>query len=259
MGFVIPSMGLNAMINLPQEDSPRPSVEQEARAVIRRARKAALGTLDAATGFPHVSLVTVATDIACAPILLLSGLARHTANLKADSRASLLFDATGEDGDPLEGGRVTVTGRLAKTERDADARRFLDRHPDSRGYASFSDFAFWRLEVTDAHYVGGFGRIERIKAERLLLEPDRAQRFAAAEASILAHMNQDHSDVLSVWATRMLAQPDGAWKIIACDPEGCDLSCDGRFQRLEFSAPLREPGNARAVFAAMAHEARKRG
>jgi heme iron utilization protein len=250
-------MGLKAMSNLSQDGSGRPPVEQDARAVIRRARKAALGTLDAATGFPHVSLVTVSTDIACAPILLLSGLARHTANLKADDRASLLFDATGEDGDPLEGGRVTVTGRLAKTGREADAKRFLDRHPESRGYASFSDFSFYRLEVSEAHYVGGFGRIVRIAAERLLLDPDRAQRFAAAEPSILSHMNEDHSDVLGVWATRMLKQPAGSWTIIACDPEGCDLSCDGRIQRLDFTTPLQEPGNARTVFASMAREARQ--
>lgn len=167
------------MSNFPQDDDERPPVEQDARAVIRRARKATLGTLDVSTGFPHVSLVTVATDIACAPILLLSGLARHTANLKADDRASLLFDGTGESGDPLEGGRVTVTGRMARTESESDAKRFLDRHPDSRGYASFSDFAFYRLDVTEAHFIGGFGRIERIKPERLLLDPERAERFAA--------------------------------------------------------------------------------
>lgn len=245
------------MSNFPQDDDERPPVEQDARAVIRRARKATLGTLDVSTGFPHVSLVTVATDIACAPILLLSGLARHTANLKADDRASLLFDGTGESGDPLEGGRVTVTGRMARTESESDAKRFLDRHPDSRGYASFSDFAFYRLDVTEAHFIGGFGRIERIKPERLLLDPERAERFAAAEASILSHMNQDHSDVLAVWATRLLKQPEGAWRIVACDPEGCELTCDGQFQRLDFSEPLEEPGSARTVFASMAREARR--
>jgi hypothetical protein len=55
----------------------------------------------------------------------------------------------------------------------------------------------------------------------------------------------------------MLKQPAGSWTIIACDPEGCDLSCDGRIQRLDFTTPLQEPGNARTVFASMAREARQ--
>lgn len=225
--------------------------------MIRRARKAALGTLDSATGAPYVSLVTVATDAACAPIMLLSGLARHTTNIRTDDRVSLLFDGTGSDGDPLEGGRVTVSGRVAPTDREIDAKRFLGRHPDARGYASFADFAFYRLEVSGAHFIGGFGRIERIAAEDLLLEPEQAHRFAAAETSILEHMNADHSDVLRLWATRLLKRPEGPWRMVACDPEGCDLSCEGNLQRLDFVVPLQEPGSARTAFASMAREAKR--
>jgi Pyridoxamine 5'-phosphate oxidase len=88
-----------------------------ARNIVRQALKGALATLDRAGpehpgGHPYASLVTVATTPQGRPIFLLSGLALHTQNLKADPRASLMIDATSLAGDPLAGGRVTLIGRI---------------------------------------------------------------------------------------------------------------------------------------------------
>jgi len=245
------------MNKMPRDKAEEVPVERQARAVMRRARKASLGTLDEATRGPYVSLVTVATDMDCAPILLLSRLARHTTNLKVDDRASLLFDGTGTDGDPLEGGRVTVSGRLVPTDLDSDARRFIDRHPEAGGYASFADFSFYRMEVSGAHYVGGFGRIVTMKADQILLDPDQAHRFALAEASIIKRMNSDQTDMLGQWVSRTLDLPKGSWTIIACDPEGCDLACDDRILRLDFTVPLGTPTSAHSVVADIEREAER--
>ena len=43
--------------------------------------KGSLATIDARNGYPYASLVTLATDVSGAPTLLISNLARHTANL----------------------------------------------------------------------------------------------------------------------------------------------------------------------------------
>ena len=50
---------------------------------------------------PYVSLVLGAEDHDASPVLLLSDLADHSRNLKADARAALLFDGTAGRDDPL--------------------------------------------------------------------------------------------------------------------------------------------------------------
>ena len=105
----------------------------------------------ATRGYPFASLVNVATDVDGAPLILVSKLATHTANLEVDGRASLLLAETGK-GDALAHPRLTVLGTFAPVARDgADEprirRRFLARHPKSELYAGFGDFAFWRMDV----------------------------------------------------------------------------------------------------------------
>jgi heme iron utilization protein len=60
-----------------------------ARALMRLVVKGSLATLDRGTGAPYVSMVNIAADHDGSPLLLLSDLARHTANLGADARSSI--------------------------------------------------------------------------------------------------------------------------------------------------------------------------
>ena len=46
------------------------------------------------------------------PIFLISTMAMHTQNLKADPRASLLITQPSADGDPLGASRVTLLGHV---------------------------------------------------------------------------------------------------------------------------------------------------
>jgi heme iron utilization protein len=132
----------------------------DARYLMKAARSCALGTLDAVTGAPYVSLVTVALDADGIPVVLISRLARHTRNIEADPRASLLFTPVATAvGDTLALARLTVMGRLLPTARPTARSRFLAVHPDANVYAGFTDFGFFALTVERAHFIGGFGRI----------------------------------------------------------------------------------------------------
>lgn len=236
-----------------------PAPDRVVRRLLRSALKGALATLDRSSGHPYASLVTVATDAAGEPLLLISRLALHTRNLEQDARASLLVDASGEDGDPLAGGRVSVVGRAERIEPGADAaerRRFLARHPAAEGYAGFADFSFWRLVVERAHYVGGFGRIVPLAREDVVLDLAGRDRLLAAEDEILAHMNADHADALALYATRLLGAAPGDWRMTGIDPEGLDLVAGGRSLRLDFDAPIAAPAEARIALAALARAAR---
>jgi heme iron utilization protein len=227
-----------------------------ARHVTRTVPKAALGTiLRSAAGWPYVSLVSVATDHDGAPLLLLSDLSEHAKNLKEDDRASLLFDATGELEDPLAGERVTLLGRLMRTNAPGRRARYLARHPGAAMYADFRDFAFYRMHVERAHLVAGFGRIHWIDGAETLIAPCPA--LAEAEAGILEHMNRDHRDVVQLYARQLLGLDGDGWIMTGIDPEGCDLRLDHRTARLQFDESIADPETARAVLVRLAKRARE--
>lgn len=141
-----------------------------ARALLRDSRTATLATLDRNTGHPFASLVNVATDADGAPLLLISRLATHTANLEADGRASLLMADIGK-GDALAHPRLTVLGSFAPVATDSAETlraRFVAQHPKAKLYAGFADFAIWRMQVVSAHLNGGFARAADLTAADLL-------------------------------------------------------------------------------------------
>lgn len=232
-----------------------------AKAIMRGALKAALATLDAGSGFPYASLVTVAFSPDGTPLLLVSRLAVHTRNLEADSRASLLFDASDGAGDPLAGGRVTVVGHMQRiTEPDELVRRrFLARHPGAGMYVDFPDFSFWALKIEWAHYIGGFGRIVDLPAAEMLDKIGDAPKLIAAEAEIVEHMNADHSDAVQLFATRLLGAPAGSWRVTGVDPGGLDLVDGDHGLRLDFETRLTSPGMVRETIVALTKKARQMG
>lgn len=235
--------------------------------LMRRALKASLATLDRATGHPYASLVTVATEPDGTPILLISKLALHTQNLAADPRASLLFDGTGGAGDPLAGGRVTVIGHVETAPGPTARARFLARHEAARGYADFPDFGFYVLRPARAHFIGGFGRIVDLAPAELLADLAGTEALVAAEADIVAHMNEDHAGALEAYATVLLGAPcrrhvsdmTGAWRMTGIDPDGCDIVCGEDARRVLFDVRVTSPGEAREQLVRLAQDARERG
>lgn len=241
----------------PTAPSAAPSPAEAARALVRRALKASLATLEASTGHPYASLVTIATDVDGTPLFLISTLALHTKNLVSDARASLLFDGTDASGDPLAGGRVTLIGRAAKTERDTARHRFLARQPHAAGYADFPDFAFWELVPERAHYIGGFGRIVDLEPADLIVDTQGAEALVAAHRDIVEHMNEDHAAAIELYATELAGAESGPWRLAGLDPEGFDMVCDGATRRLPFASRVTTPTEARQAFVALAARARE--
>ena len=137
-----------------------------ARALVERARTGTLAThSQQRPGYPFGSLAPYATDEQGRPVFLFSALALHTKNLEADRRASLLVTPAEPAEDPLAAARVTLLGearRLTAAEAAPERARYLARHPEAAMWVDFGDFAFWRLDVTGAYFVGGFGAMDWI-------------------------------------------------------------------------------------------------
>jgi heme iron utilization protein len=152
----------------PRPRAGEPNHAERARSVIEHESAGALATLSCRhPGHPFVSLMPYALDAVGRPLMLVSALAVHTQNLEADPRASLLVTARDDGGEPLAGARVTLLGSAVRLGSDeaADARpRYLSRHPASAGWIDFGDFAFWRLDVDELYFVGGFGAMSWVAA-----------------------------------------------------------------------------------------------
>jgi putative heme iron utilization protein len=152
-------------------------------------------------GFPFGSLMPYALDSVGRPIFLISNMAMHTQNLKADARCSLFVGQVAADGDALGAARATLVGRaeaVAEAELAEVREIYLARHENSRYWADFKDFGFFRLEIVDVYYVGGFGMMGWVAAEEYA--GAKVDPLVKAGPTIIEHMNADHEKALILLA-----------------------------------------------------------
>jgi putative heme iron utilization protein len=181
-----------------------PTYAERARTLMYLSRVGSLSTLSRKQpGFPFGSVMPYGLDEQGRPIFLISTMAMHTQNLKADGRASLLVTQDSGDGDPLGASRVTLVGNVAPVpEAEVAAVRavYLARHANSKYWVDFEDFSFYRLETVDIYYVGGFGVMGWVSASEYgSSQPDP---LADAMDGIIQHMNADHKDALLLLARK---------------------------------------------------------
>lgn len=246
------------MSDSPAPEPANPAAGAAVRGLLRAADRAALATAQPGDGggWPYASLVLLAVDHDASPLLLVSTLAEHTRNLQADPRAALLVDGTAGLEEPLTGARATVLGRFRRDD-DPDRRaRYLRRHPSAAGYAGFGDFAVWRMTVERAHLVAGFGRIHWVDADAVLGEA--GPLLAAREADVIEHMNADHADAITLYASVLLGLDGTGWVMTGCDADGADLRLGGRVARLPFDEPVRDAEGARVQLVRLVKRARER-
>jgi putative heme iron utilization protein len=152
-------------------------------------------------GFPFGSLMPFALDSQGQPIFLISNMAMHTQNLRAEPRASLFVSQSAADGDPLGAARATLVGRAEPVGEQnlGDVREvYLAQHENSRYWVDFADFHFFRMALIDIYYVGGFGVMGWVEVDacaKALPDP-----LATAAEGILSHMNADHVESMIMLA-----------------------------------------------------------
>jgi putative heme iron utilization protein len=234
---------------------PTPTHAERARTLIAQISTGTLCTVAIEpAGYPYGSFVTVAFENGN-PIFLISALAEHTKNLEQDPRASLLV-AEGGSADPLANGRVTLLGPCTRVEEDGGSARtaFLAVHPNSRYYADFRDFGFWKLHVESVRYIGGYGRMSWIsQPEWQSAEPDP---LGPAAAGIIGHMNADHANAMVLYCEAFSkATAITSATMTGIDRYGFEMSAQtqegSRPIRLAFPGPVSTPEDARAALISM--------
>lgn len=241
---------------------PEPSFSERARTLVYVGRIGSLSTVSRKQpGFPFGSVMPYGLDDRGRPIFLISTMAMHTQNLQADPRASLLVTQPDSSGDPLGASRVTLVGNAVTIPGPevAQARQlYLDRYANSKYWVDFEDFSFYRMDVIDVYYVGGFGVMGWVQAA----DYDQAQPdpLADSAAAIIEHMNADHKEAMILLARASAGIESQEAAMTAIDRLGFHLrlkTAEGmKGARVAFLREVTNPGEARKVLVEMVQKAR---
>lgn len=240
---------------------PEPTYAERARTLVHLGRTGALGTLSRRhPGHPFASVMPYAVDERGRPLVLISTMAMHTQNLHADGRASLLVVQEVE-GDPLAAGRVTLMGQaaaLAAADVPLARAAYLARHENARYWVDFEDFSFWRLDLTDVYFVGGFAAMDWLPIDDYM--GARVDPLADAARGILEHMNQDHADALITYARAYAGEEADEATMVGVDRLGFKLRLRSgdrlHATRIAFPREVSAPADTRAVLVEMLQKAR---
>jgi putative heme iron utilization protein len=242
---------------------PEPTFAEHARTQLYLGLVGTLSTVSRKQpGFPFGSVMPYALDPYGRPVFLISTMAMHTQNLQADPRSSLLVTDFQHNEDPLGASRVTLVGntqRLAESDRSKAREIYLARHSNSKYWVDFEDFYFYRMDVVDLYYVGGFGVMGWVDAPQYgNAQPDPLSTTAA---EIIRHMNEDHSDALILLAKAFAGIEAQEARMTAVDRLGFNVRLKTpermRGARINFLHEVSNPQQTREVLVQMVQQARQ--
>ncbi|MGB7847538.1 MAG: DUF2470 domain-containing protein, partial [Candidatus Acidiferrum sp.] len=141
----------------------------------------------------------------------------------------------------------------------AEARTlYLERHANSRYWVDFEDFSFYRMDVIDVYYVGGFGVMGWVAVSDY--DRSRPDPLADSTAEIMQHMNADHKDALALLARTFARIESTEATMTAVDRLGFHVRVktpDGlRGARIAFLREVSNPAETRKVLVEMVQQAR---
>ena len=234
------------------------SIAEEARRFLRSTRSGILSTISAKfSGYPFGSVAPFVLDHDGQPLILISTLAEHTKNISANPKVSLLVFAGAED--LHANARLTLMGDASQAGKD-DAllrTRYLRYFPSASQYFDTHDFSFYRINIQQARYIGGFGRISWVTGAELA---SPSNQLAALETGMLEHMNTDHADSLIAYCRHFHGVETGSAKMLGIDTDGFDVlvnhQAHEQILRFNFDQPVTDALSARAALVAMSRTSR---
>ncbi|HSH72937.1 MAG TPA: DUF2470 domain-containing protein [Methylophilaceae bacterium] len=255
------------------------SLALEARQFLRSTRSGMLSTISSKfADYPFGSVAPFILDHDGNPVILISTIAEHTKNIIAHPKVSLLVFAGDED--LQAGSRLTLLGEAKLLEKnDENLRaRYLRYFPNAASYFDMHDFSFYRIEIVQARYIAGFGKMawmtgleisgdelsgKELSAEQItgdaLSSPNN--KLATQETGIVEHMNADHVDSLIAYCKHFHRVNASQAAMLGIDSDGFDvqvIDSDEHSQvlRFNFEQPVNDALSARTALVAMSKAAR---
>jgi len=203
-------------------------------------------------------MMPYAADELGRPTFFISSMAMHTQNLQQDARASLLITQSDASGDPLGAARLTLLGAVTEAPEAEVRHLYLSRYENARYWQDYTDFAYYRLEVSGVYFIGGFGVMGWIAVEdygSALPDP-----LAEVAPGIIRHMNTDHADALLLIARRLAGEAADQAAMTAIDRLGFHLRLKSgdriHGRRVALLREVKNSDDARGVLTEMVRQAR---
>jgi heme iron utilization protein len=240
-----------------------PSFAERVRTMVDQGRIGSLSTISRRqAGYPFGSVMPYGVDAHGRPIFLISTMAMHTQNILGDPRASLLVTQAGADDDPLGAARATLMGNVGLVPKPelAEARKvYLERYENSKHWVDFEDFGFYRIELIDVYYVGGFGVMGWVAATEY--EQAQPDPLADSASRIIQHMNADHREAMVLLAKEFAGVEAEDATMTAVDRLGFQArlkTAEGlRGVRIAFLRNVSSAAEARTVLVEMTQRAQR--
>lgn len=229
----------------------------EARKFLRSTHSGLLSTISTKfDGYPFGSVTPFVLGHDCQPVILISNIAEHTKNISSNPKVSLLVFAGADD--LQANARLTLLGEAHKIEKDnAHFRaRYLRYLPQAASYFDMHDFAFYRIHITQARYIAGFGKMGWLSSDELLNSaPLTNAPLAEQETAIIEHMNADHADSLIAYCRYFhhINVPEA--KMLGIDSDGFDIQTTSdkgvNILRFAFEQAIHDAQSARSALVQM--------
>ena len=245
----------------PLASAPEPTLAERAKTLVTLGGFCSLSTMsEKFPGYPFGSVMPFGLDHRGSPTFLISAMAMHTQNIKADPRATLLIHERSAKKDSLGLARVSLVGDVEALNEEASAavrEPYLDSNPESKYWVNFGDFAFFRLNIIGAYYIGGFGVMGWVEAEDYYSSaPDPLAAFAQ---DIIQHMNEDHRPATMMIAKHFAGIDAKDAQLTAVDRLGFNIRVETdegvRGGRIGFPKEVRDSNEVRKAFIEMVKEA----
>jgi heme iron utilization protein len=239
---------------------------EEAREFIKGEHDGMLCTLSQKLdGWPFGSIAPYALTAAGEPLILISDIAEHTRNVRADARASFLIQASNTK-DQQASSRATLMGYAVPVSEpflEDAGRRYLEVVPSAASYFATHDFSFFKIQVSQVRFIGGFGNIHWISGEEMVDRAayERLDALAPHVEDICNHMNGDHQEAMIAYAKAFADTAADTAKMIHVDRTGFDMIAiqnnHHKAIRLNFTEPVVTPDEVRKAMVDMVRRARQ--
>ena len=213
-------------------------IEYERLAInlMRNCREGVLSTVSKKyEGYPFGSFVTFISGADRSIIFYASDIAQHTINLKNNSKACItLFNLS--KGDKQDSARLSLLGDVKKIEEDIDeiSRQFIEFFPESSQYSNMHDFNFYKLNISQVRWIGGFGKIAWLSSTNW--NPTKP-KWLKQENSMVKHMNEDHSNSIVSTLNAKLGIKDKRAKMLRLTMDGYYVSSKNKIYFVDFNLP----------------------
>jgi putative heme iron utilization protein len=166
--------------------------------------------------------------------LYLSDLADHTKNLHHSPKSSLTIIKLNTNGDKQNSERLTIMGDLVPVsddELDSCKKRYYQILPESKMYAKMHDFNFYKIQIKNVRWIGGFGKIAWLDVSNW---EDKLPKWSKSEGGIIEHMNEDHSDTIVAALKAQHGVDDNSARMVQLTIDGYYLKTESKLSFIKF-------------------------